>query len=204
MPSPARLAALALLALLPIASLAQEAAASSREEPATPPVEDGSWSAAARLGAALPLHRDVKGFDPGFTFEGSMSYRATRHLALELGFGRFSLSSREDGSGSSCSSALRSCGGASGPAVGAWSLLAAVKAILPFEIGQLYAVGGAGSYFFESVAPGAFLGGGALLRVVPGLHLGVEAKYLAVAPTLEHRTLRVDSLQVMAGVWASM
>lgn len=211
MPSPSRLAALVIAALLPLTSLAQETASSGEEPTTSPPVEDGCWYAAAGLGASLPMHRDVKASYPGFIFEGSMGYRATRHLALELGVGRFTLTG--------CDDRGFHCGGSSVPTVGAWSLLAAVKPVLPFKFGQLYAVGGAGAYLFESVVPGAFVGGGALLRIAPGTHLGVEAKYFAAAlkvpaapscfwcqpPTVEPaHTVRLDSLLVMAGLWASL
>jgi hypothetical protein len=211
MPSPSRLAALALAALLPLASFAQEAASSGEEPTTSPPVEDGFWYTAARLGAALPVHRDLKDNYPGFIFEGSTGYQATRHLALELGLGYFSLTG--------CDDRGFHCGDSSVPGVGAWSALAAAKAVLPFKIGQLYAVGGAGAYLFRSVVPGAFVGGGALVRVAPGTHLGVEAKYFAAAlkvpaapgcfwcqpPTVEPaHTVRLDSLLVMAGIWASL
>ena len=149
---------------------------------------------AVKMGAIIPKHDDVSGYDNGFALEGAIGYRVNRNVALEVSVGRFSMGFEESGY-------LYDDYGYSYAAkytdeVVAYPVLGTARFIAPVDAIEVYGLVGAGMYIMsddvelkiegllpetdsDSDTPFALhVGGGMNFRVSPRAVLGAEVKYI--------------------------
>jgi opacity protein-like surface antigen len=180
---------LAIASALPAPARAEDWVRSAEEEKAS----NSTTYVAVRLGAVMPKHDDLEGFDNGLALEGAVGFYVDKNIALELGVGRFAMSYRDSG--------YVDVGGYLYPATGtidlaAYSVTGSAKLVLPVDKARLYALLGGGMYFMsgdaeldvEGFAPetesnsasafGFHFGGGVEVRVSPRVSLGAEVKYI--------------------------
>lgn len=155
--------------------------------------------ASLKLGAVVPQHRDLKGFDTGLDLDGALGYRLTKNLALEAGaaYGKMS------GSPSGVTFDLS-----------AISVSASLRAILPLGRFGVFATAGPGLYFVSARradppsarvsdrgnALGFHFGGGASVSVSPQVSVGTEVRYLLASVKVFDQSTGLDSLIAQAAV----
>jgi opacity protein-like surface antigen len=175
-----RLLCLALVIVAPGLSLAQDAGQGLTRS-----------YAGLKLGAVIPQHSDLDGYDSGFAIEGFVGHAMNDNFAVEVSLGRFSLS----GSSSGFDPGLGAVVTVTSEVV-AYPLLVTGKVIAPLDNVELYGLFGAGLYFISGdlsvSAPGyvpasrsdsdtataVHLGAGMNYRVSSNARLGAEFKYL--------------------------
>ncbi len=199
---------LALFAAVALAS-SGNAAAQSTAAPG-PAGLDQSYYVAFHGGLHLPQGdavSDVPGykFNTGFGGEISLGKRFGPNLAGEIGLGSYAVATDEiatgyvvcDIYGFNCADVTEKGEARATP------LVATIKAILPMEGFELYALGGLGLYFVSakdtwsaagygseshtsSDSPiGIHLGAGAMIPLAPNWKLSLEARYVGVKASLE-------------------
>lgn len=161
----------------------------------------------ARVGAVLPKHDDLEGFDNGFSFEAVIGRRVSPNLALEASLGRFGINASgsffDPDTGVTFDAEMD---------ISAIPLTASVKAIAPLDQVELYGLLGAGLYFLSSeirvtgglagsasddaTALGLHLGGGFAAHVSPQVKLGAELKYVMGSAKLFDSSNHFDSMLI--------
>lgn len=149
----------------------------------------GSTYVAIKAGPIMPKAKDLDGFDNGLSLEGTVGYRASENLAFEAGLGRFAMRASQSGY------VYTSYVNVTVDLI-AYPVTGSVKLIAPMDKAQLYALAGAGLYFFSNEgkvemtgyptqttqhSESAFalhLGAGIDFSVSPNVRLGAEMRYL--------------------------
>lgn len=194
----------ALATLLPIASFAQTDAAG----------RNSTSYLQVRLGAVIPQHEDLDGYDSGLAFDVGIGFFLNPNVAIEAGLGRFSISAEDSYYDYDLAATVTARDTASAiPLTGTLKLGAPIE-----DKAFLYGLAGAGLYFvsdtFKISAPGygsaseddsatAFglhFGGGASLYLAPRWTIGAEVRYLVSKVELFEVSSNIDSLVATANV----
>jgi len=155
--------------------------------------------ASLKLGAVVPQHRDLKGFDTGLDLDAALGYQIAPNLALEAGAGYGEMS----GSPSGVSVDLS-----------AISVSASPKAIAPLGRFGLFATVGPGLYFVSARKSdsqsgkvsdrgnslGVHFGGGMSVRLSPQVSVGTEARYLVSSVKVFGQNTGLNSLIAQATI----
>lgn len=149
--------------------------------------------ASLKLGAVVPQHRDLKGFDTGLDVDAALGYRIASNLALEAGAAYGKMSGSPSGVNLDLS---------------AISVSASLKAIAPIGRFGLFATVGPGLYFVSARrtdsqsgkvsdrgnALGFHFGGGMSVRLSPQVSVGAEARYLVSSVKVFDKNTGLNSL----------
>lgn len=190
----------AVLAALPLTSQAQE------PYPSAPPAARQTYFA-ARLGAVVPQHEDVEGFDNGLAFDLALGRRLSPNVALEASVGRFAMST----SGTIFDPTLGTVDAE--VQLAAIPVTATAKLIAPAGSLEIFGLVGAGVYFVEgsmelsdgvsslSVSDdtttfGFHFGGGFAAHLSPQVTLGLDLRYVVASEDTFDVEGRMDSLLV--------
>lgn len=158
-----------------------------------------------RAGAVIPQNGDLKAFGNGMLMEAAAGYRLAPNLGLELAVGRFSM----DGTQNVVYGTVTV---AASETVTAYPVTASVKASLPVDRMQLYALFGGGIYFVSVKAEGKLgsslvysdsdsasplalhAGGGISLALSERVELGAEVRYVTGNARIFNETWHFDSV----------
>lgn len=145
---------------------------------------------ALKLGAYLPQHDNMDGFDDDLYGEIAVGQYYNKNVAFELGFGYFNALAKEQG--------VRK-------EITTFPLLLSIKGLVPVGGAELYAFGGCGFYMSKleisdfglidddtDTAFGVHLGAGGNINISENIFLGVEAKYFLATNTFEFSGLKQD------------
>ena len=164
-----------------------------------------------KLGAIIPEHSDLDGFDTGLAFEFVLGHQFSENLAIEGSVGRFSLS----GSSSYYDSSIGQQANVS-EEITAVPISVSLKPILPSGGMQLYGLIGISLYSVSATATlsspgyqdinlsdkdssvGIHVGAGISAVVSPQVQLAAEAKYIIGSAKIWGTTNHFDSLVVGA------
>jgi opacity protein-like surface antigen len=181
--------------LVPPAALAQPVQAS----------RSGGTYVFGRLGAVIPQHDDLEGFDNGLAFEAGLGSRINPNLAIEGSIGHFAMKARETLFDPTLGPVAVSADFSAIPVVGT------AKFIAPTGNLDLYALLGAGLYFTQlngsgsvtglsvdvsdsDTSVGIHLGGGLSVNLAPNVNAGAELRYVIGSAELFDEKGRFDSL----------
>jgi opacity protein-like surface antigen len=181
----------ALAVLLPLAARAQE-------EPTRP------LYLSLRGGVATPKETDLRNWEDGIVLEGAAGWRTDPRLAIELSLARYALGVTyrvTDAAGSP---------GTARATLAAVPLLAQARAFAPLDRAELSVVMGAGVQYASETGLGArsthafgsgfLLGGGLSARIVDGLAVTTEARYVFGTVTLRGSSIHLDAVLFEAGL----
>jgi opacity protein-like surface antigen len=197
---------------LVVAAIVLVSAATARAQSSLPPgaFAVGDRYVSVKLGAAMPQHDDLDGFNTGLATEVSIGQRFHRNFAGEFNLGFSSMST--DTETFNLNGTLVNAKGSAYFI----PITATFKVIAPLGNVELYGLGGAGLYVgrmtFDaassfasasdsdtSTGAGLHFGAGTVIQLSPRASLSAELRYHVAEATFFDATGRIDNIQLMGG-----